>query len=908
MGIIGNMYDRIQYNKHKPLRCFFAFEGYNSQGLALNRLKQHYPDFDWICVGRSEIDKYAIQAADALFPEAKDKNFGNISEISWEDVPDFDLFTMSSPCFVEGTLVLTKNGYKPIEDITFSDEVLTHTNTFHKVIKPMRRRYESVVYNLSSPIFNDLTCTEEHPLYVRRMWRKGHESRRTFDDPQWLSPKQMMADLVSGCKPATRRYYIGYAINKESRLPQWDGSIDNRWGHHNEVNHLSPLFTNPSFWYIMGRYVGDGWKRDSEYGKSIIICCGGRNEGRLIEAFSEVGWHFRTVEERTVRKYIICMNELFAFVERYGYYAYGKHIDGETLNLPKDLLKGFIEGVIDSDGCFINGVYKITSVSKELVYGLGQCVAKVYNRPFSIYKTLRPEKTMIEGRLVNQRDSWNINWKIGSDKQDKAFYEDGYIWAPINKIEWANKRCEVYNMEVDSDNSYTANGAIAHNCQDFSIAGLQKGGAEGSGTRSSLLWECRRAILAKKPKYILFENVKALVSQKFLPYFLKWQNELASYGYSNFAKVLNSRDFGIPQNRERIFMVSILDENASYHFPDPFPLDKKLKDILEANVDEKYYLSEKCINGLLAHAERHKNDGFKFNPTDGDVVANTILASSQCRPCDNFIKTVGNLYSDNKQAGRIYDVGGIAPTLCNMASGGNKAPKIIEPSFGNSRLNEMIQKGDIPSDEVACVDTYNKSVIKDVFCTIKSNIDKENLKYVTEPLSCAMRGRNLDNPSDRTAGCTTGQRLEIGDDKANTITTVQKDSMVFEPKLLGYTRDKNGKVIKRTFKDTSNTIHTSIGNGGNTDCFVFEPKQVIGSTPKCYGESMGFRIRKLTPREVFRLMDVDDEDIDKLLASGISNTRLYCMAGNSICTSVLYHIFRKLLVDKENENQQLTLF
>ena len=88
----------MEYTKENPLRCFFAFEGYNSQGLALNRLKQNYTDFDWVCVGRSEIDKYAIQAADALFPESKDKNFGDISKISWYEVPDFDLFTYSFPC------------------------------------------------------------------------------------------------------------------------------------------------------------------------------------------------------------------------------------------------------------------------------------------------------------------------------------------------------------------------------------------------------------------------------------------------------------------------------------------------------------------------------------------------------------------------------------------------------------------------------------------------------------------------------------------------------------------------------------------------------------------------------------------------------------------------------------------
>ena len=853
------------------LRVFTAFSGYDSQCMALDRLGIGYE-----LVGWSEIDKYAIKAHNAVYPQYSDRNYGDISKIDWDRVPDFDLFTMSSPCFVEGTLVLTKNGYKPIEDITLSDEVLTHTNTFHKVIKPMRRRYESVVYNLSSPIFNDLTCTEEHPLYVRRMWRKGHESRRTFDEPQWLSPKQMMADLVSGCKPATRRYYIGYAINKESRLPQWDGSIDNRWGHHNEVNHLSPLFTNPSFWYIMGRYVGDGWKRDSEYGKSIIICCGGRNEGRLIEAFSEVGWHFRAVEERTVRKYIICMNELFAFVERYGYYAYGKHIDGETLNLPKDLLKGFIEGVIDSDGCFINGVYKITSVSKELVYGLGQCVAKVYNRPFSIYKTLRPEKTMIGDRLVNQRDSWNINWKIGSDKQDKAFYEDGYIWAPINKIEWANKRCEVYNMEVDSDNSYTANGAIAHNCQDFSSAGLQKGGAEGSGTRSSLLWECRKAILAKRPKYVLFENVKALVSDKFRPYFLKWQNELSSYGYSNYAKVLNAKDYGVPQNRERIFMVSILGGGeGTFYFPRPFKLEKRLKDILEEHVDERYYLSDKLIECFIKRTEIaiNKGNGFRFSPTGGNCVAKAITTKEGCRTVDNYIKEpaihqVGNIAKStawaNPQIGRVYLSDGLSPTL-NTMRGGGKQPIITvirgrSGIYGNRRLNDMIDNGAIPCNKKVYVDAYNGICRDDISGTITTRVDASNLYFISEP--------NVLTPKRTEYGKSIRKQYEAGE--------VEEKSGISE-------------------------LQTDYGGSTGSTLIAARPNLV-------YDEITNYRIRKLTGRECFRLMGVSEAEIDKIQNAGISKTQQYKMAGNSIVVDVLYYIFRKLFVDKGNEERQLTLF
>ena len=160
-------------------------------------------------------------------------------------------------------------------------------------------------------------------------------------------------------------------------------------------------------------------------------------------------------------------------------------------------------------------------------------------------------------------------------------------------------------------------------CQDFSNAGLQRGGEEGSGTRSSLLWECRKAIVAKRPKYLMLENVKALVSKKFLPLLNKWIKDLEDYGYYNTWRVLNANDYGVPQNRERVFLISIrrdlLDPSPVYHFPKPFPLELRLKDVLEPKVDEKYYLSDKIIAGFNAHKQRmeERGNGFGWKPTNG---------------------------------------------------------------------------------------------------------------------------------------------------------------------------------------------------------------------------------------------------------------------------------------------------
>lgn len=220
-------------------------------------------------------------------------------------------------------------------------------------------------------------------------------------------------------------------------------------------------------------------------------------------------------------------------------------------------------------------------------------------------------------------------------------------------------------------------------CQDFSSAGLQKGGTEGSGTRSSLLWECRRAIIAKKPKFLLLENVAALVSEKFLPLFNKWQAELESYGYSNFAQVLNAKDYGVPQNRERVFLVSILDDNARYYSPEPFKLEKRLKDVLETNVDEKYYLSDKMLN-YFERVNADKSHGHNFTPKQGADVAFTIRTAPGQRVDDNFILTEG--YCSNSQNGRVVNPKGISPAMVNGEKDGS--PKILEQcntSFFNTQ-------------------------------------------------------------------------------------------------------------------------------------------------------------------------------------------------------------------------------
>ncbi len=209
-----------------------------------------------------------------------------------------------------------------------------------------------------------------------------------------------------------------------------------------------------------------------------------------------------------------------------------------------------------------------------------------------------------------------------------AVHGDTVNFGDISKIDWA---------QVPDFDCFT----YSFPCQDISSAGKQRGFVEGSGSRSSLLWECRQAIEAKRPQYLLMENVKALVQKKFMPEFQRWIDTLSELGYTSFWQVLNAKDFGVPQNRERVFMVSILDKEATFEFPRPFSLEKHLRDVLEENVDSKYYLKDSQVENILVHTRMHKErgNGFAHRFEDGGGVSGTILTAYGSRPTDTYVRT-----------------------------------------------------------------------------------------------------------------------------------------------------------------------------------------------------------------------------------------------------------------------------
>lgn len=234
-------------------------------------------------------------------------------------------------------------------------------------------------------------------------------------------------------------------------------------------------------------------------------------------------------------------------------------------------------------------------------------------------------------------------------------------------------------------------------CQDFSIAGLRAG---IDGNRGILIYQYFRIIDEVKPPIFIYENVKGMMSDKggqTLKGFLAVFREL---GYFCHHAVLNTKDYGIPQNRERIFIVGFLDHEQYYRFQfaPKQKLTKRLKDILEDNVEEKYYLSDRFIETSLKHKERHakRGNGFSFEPKNPNDIASCLQSAYGNRQTDTFVKTpqegvVGMLnIKGNEQIRRVYGTDGTAPCLQTM-QGGNREPKILQHGrgFNNGGLHEI---------------------------------------------------------------------------------------------------------------------------------------------------------------------------------------------------------------------------
>lgn len=379
--------------------------------------------------------------------------------------------------------------------------------------------------------------------------------------------------------------------------------------------------------------------------------------------------HYCVVEDKTTYKLQFSNKELGEFCKQFGIGAKNKNIPQWILDLKKEYLEYLLFGIIDSDGCFSQNRYKVTTISRNLAYNIGELVLKIKNVPYHIYKNIRPKKYNIEGRIVNQNDTYQITWGFNYN-HNINFVDNNYLYSKIRKIEEREEFNDVYNIEVEDTHSYCVNNIATHNCQDFSVAGKQAGGDEGSGTRSSLMYETIRIIEKLKPKYVVWENVKNLLSKKHKHNFDNYINKLDELGYNSYYKVLDAKDYGVAQHRERIYTVSIRKDidKGSFKFPEKEPLKIFLKDLLEKEVDEKYYLNDKQLISL-------KNSTFNSRKTRiqekdyCDILCTRDFKDPKCIQ-------IGNLnIKGNDSIKRVYSPEGISPTL-TTCGGGNTQAKI----------------------------------------------------------------------------------------------------------------------------------------------------------------------------------------------------------------------------------------
>lgn len=285
-------------------------------------------------------------------------------------------------------------------------------------------------------------------------------------------------------------------------------------------------------------------------------------------------------------------------------------------------------------------------------------------------------------------------------------------------------------------------------CTDLSVAGKQAGMSKGSGTRSGLLWEVERILTeirdsnGELPQILFMENVPQVHGKKNINDFEKWLGFLESLGYTNYWQDLNAKNYGVAQNRERCFMFSFLGE-YNYHFPQPIPLTKRIRDYLEGVVDDKFYVSDKTLKGFAKHAKKQneKGNGFHAVVKDVDDISSTIKARYYKDGSDCLIKVAGRINSS--QDGKVVYTDGIALTL---TSGHYNVPKIAEPtirkSYESVKLQHSIRKltpreagrlmdvSDEDIDKMAAVNSntqlykqFGNSIVVDVMCAMFKNLN-----------------------------------------------------------------------------------------------------------------------------------------------------------------------------------------
>lgn len=356
------------------------------------------------------------------------------------------------PCFTKDALVLTDEGYKTIDTIKPGDKVLTHNKRYKEVNDVICTENNTDFYNIKTSFIN-IKATANHPFFIRKpskiRLRKNKDyvdtSIKTYDSPKWVKAE----DIHKGDM-------LGMPVNNNSIIP------------HNEFSDFLNFNSN-TFWWIVGRYMGDGWitHNTNKNTRYLVICCSHESK-ELSEILSKLkmeGYEYRVEYRDSAYRIYIKNMKLLEYLERFGKYASGKYLTNDIIDLPTELLRSFIRGYMSADGSYSknNNIYTFSTVSKKLALGLSMCIAKVY-MVHTTCQIISAHTESLLGREVNCKEKYQCHFHLDKRQKDNNFYENGYVWFYCHKTEILDDIETTYNLSVYDDNSYTVNNAAVHNC------------------------------------------------------------------------------------------------------------------------------------------------------------------------------------------------------------------------------------------------------------------------------------------------------------------------------------------------------------------------------------------------------------------------------------------------------------
>ena len=439
-------------------------------------------------------------------------------------------------------------------------------------------------------------------------------------------------------------------------------------------------------------------------------------------------------------------------------------------------------------------------------------------------------------------------------------------------------------------------------CQDFSISGKQKGSVWTCGecgheynpltvhyttrdkcprcnsknltkTRSSLLVEFLRIIREKRPVFGIYENVKNITSKRFETTFHLFLQELKEYGYNTYWKVLNAKNYGVPQNRERVYVIFIKTDadNEKFKFPEPFDNGIRLKDLLEDMVDEKYYVSDDKVLKMIQSMDAITKETIL---RDDICPIDKSYNGSQCKDTANCITSREDRGISNHKAEGTAGGGGAKTGLYQIP--------IDAAKQGEEYCGEIHYAHTLLARDYKGFSNQKNNAVLVKQATKKGYIECDigGVADLSFPESKTRRGRVQDDghTSPTITATETGVcRIESTENISHAAWKQQMYARFIE--------DADGYV---------SGVHTNQSKSFGYKPPLKEVSRTLKANAYDAGVVQGIRVRKLTPKECFRLMGFSDEAFDKAQSAGISNSQLYKQAGNSIVTDVLYYIYVEL--------------